>query len=178
MSQLVAVSSPSSGREMIEQAARLRRAFFPKRFAERTVVLRTPPRIVDAVQAALDASYGPPEPVKTRNTIDPLELEAATLAADARIAPIAKIISVTADYFKVQKADIVGHSRAHPFVRPRHIVMYLAHEMCGRSNHSIARLLGKRDPTTIHHGVRAMAAKVAAGDAIVSDIAAIRARLG
>ena len=62
------------------------------------------------------------------------------------------IIEVVAEHFGVKPEDITSKKRNSEFVLPRQVIMYLCREKIGISYVNIAKLLGKKDHTTIIHG--------------------------
>jgi len=167
MSQMVAVSSPASGREMTERYAGVRRAFFPHRMAPRPVRKRIEPRIV----------YASPVEISLPPQID-LAREAQQIAALAnRRIRVIDIICASAEHFNIRKIDLLANRRTRLVSRPRQVVMFLSKELTTRSLPEIGRLLGGKDHTTILHGYRKIAELIASGDPISSDVEAIRARL-
>jgi len=64
------------------------------------------------------------------------------------------IIKVVAEYFNVTVDDIVSKKRNSEYVEPRQVVMYLCNTMTHNSLTNIAKLLNKKDHTTIIHGIR------------------------
>lgn len=185
MSQLVAVSSPSSGAELIERYASIRRAFYPQ--PPRVPMRRPPPRAVRVYLNPIEINR-PPRAVRVYDkplVIAPLSARQAAMAAEAAAVEalvakrlfVADIIFAACGYFDVARADMVGQTRQPQVSRPRHVVMYLAKELTGRSLPEIGRLLGGRDHTTILHGVRKIARLIELGDPVASDVMAVRARL-
>ena len=63
------------------------------------------------------------------------------------------IISTVAEHFNISAQDLRGSKRNSEIVQPRHIAMYLCRNMTNLSLHSIAEALGKKDHTTIIHGI-------------------------
>ena len=63
------------------------------------------------------------------------------------------IMNVVADHFGVSVSDITSSKRNSEFVLPRQIFMYLCREMIDIPFKSIGNLLGKKDHSTIMHGV-------------------------
>lgn len=63
------------------------------------------------------------------------------------------IIEVVAEHFGVSKEDITSKKRNSEFVLPRQIVMYLCRDLTDTSFINIGKLLGKKDHTTVMHGV-------------------------
>jgi len=63
------------------------------------------------------------------------------------------ILDVVCEHFSVNPEDIKGKKRDKDIVYPRHIVMYLSRTMTDVPFKSIGALLGKRDHTTVIHGI-------------------------
>ena len=70
------------------------------------------------------------------------------------------IINVVAEHFGVKPEDITTKKRNSEFVQPRQVVMYLCRELTDTSFTNIGKLLGKKDHTTIIHGVNKIAAEI------------------
>ena len=68
----------------------------------------------------------------------------------------AEIVEVVASQCRVKVADLQGKSRSREFVVPRQIAMYLIRELTDVSLVDIGTVLGKRDHTTIMHGIDKM----------------------
>jgi chromosomal replication initiator protein len=58
------------------------------------------------------------------------------------------------DHYNIRISDLVGPKRSRVFARPRQVAMFLSKELTSRSLPEIGRKFGKRDHTTIMHGVR------------------------
>ena len=63
------------------------------------------------------------------------------------------IINVVSEHFGVKPEDITSKKRNSEIVVPRQVVMYLCREMTETSLQNIGKILGKKDHTTIIHGV-------------------------
>ena len=63
------------------------------------------------------------------------------------------IINVVAEHFGVKPEDITSKKRNAEFVQPRQVVMYLCRELCDMSLANVGKLLGKKDHTTVIHGI-------------------------
>ena len=63
------------------------------------------------------------------------------------------IIEVVAEQFGVSPEGITSKKRNSEFVQPRQVVMYLCRKLTDTSYVNIGKLLGKKDHTTIIHGV-------------------------
>lgn len=67
---------------------------------------------------------------------------------------IETIIEVVAREYNVSYDDIISKSRNAEYVLPRQIVMYICRKMLDSSLEDIAKAIGKKDHTTIMHGVK------------------------
>ena len=63
------------------------------------------------------------------------------------------IMEVVAEHFNVQTSDIASTKRNAEFVYPRQIFMYLCRDMIDIPFKSIGKLIGKKDHSTVMHGV-------------------------
>lgn len=63
------------------------------------------------------------------------------------------IISVVAEHFGITADDITSKRRNSEFVQPRQICMYLCRKLTDESLQSIGKSLGKKDHTTVIHGI-------------------------
>lgn len=63
------------------------------------------------------------------------------------------IIEIVAEHFSITPEEIVSKRRNSEYVLPRQICMYLCRELTPDSLQIIARSLGKKDHTTVIHGI-------------------------
>ena len=63
------------------------------------------------------------------------------------------IIDVVAEHYGITSDDIVSKKRNSEFVLPRQITMYLIRNLTATSLTNVGKILGKKDHTTIIHGV-------------------------
>ncbi len=63
------------------------------------------------------------------------------------------IIDVVAEHFGITSNDILSKKRNSEFVQPRQICMYLCRQLTEESLQSIGKALGKKDHTTVIHGI-------------------------
>ncbi len=70
------------------------------------------------------------------------------------------IINVVAEHFGVRPEDIISKKRNSEFVQPRQVVMYLCRELTNVSQVNIGKILGKKDHTTVIHGVKKIEAEM------------------
>ncbi|MGL5260592.1 MAG: chromosomal replication initiator protein DnaA [Lachnospiraceae bacterium] len=64
------------------------------------------------------------------------------------------IIEVVSEQFEVSASDITSKKRNSEFVLPRQVVMYLCRNNLDISLSNIGKILGKKDHTTIIHGIK------------------------
>ena len=70
------------------------------------------------------------------------------------------IINVVAEHFGISPEDITSKSRNSEYVLPRHIAMYLCRRLTAESLQNIGKALGKKDHTTVIHGIEKIAADI------------------
>ncbi|MBD5544638.1 MAG: chromosomal replication initiator protein DnaA [Lachnospiraceae bacterium] len=63
------------------------------------------------------------------------------------------IINIVCEHYGVSPDDIISKKRNSEFVQPRQVIMYLCRELIGISLQSIGKELGKKDHTTVIHGI-------------------------
>lgn len=63
------------------------------------------------------------------------------------------IIDIVADHFGITYEDIISKRRNSELVQPRQICMYLCRKLTDESLQSIGKALGKKDHTTVIHGI-------------------------
>lgn len=90
---------------------------------------------------------------------------------------IRKIIVAVAQAYEVSPIDMMSARRTLDVVLPRQIVMYLAKTLTLHSLPAIGRQFGGKDHSTILHGVRKIAARMAVDDAFRGRVEALRAAL-
>ena len=64
------------------------------------------------------------------------------------------IIEVVSEHFQISVDQIISKAKSSDIVRPRQIAMYLCKNMTDSTVESIGVLLGKRDHSTVLHGVK------------------------
>ena len=67
-----------------------------------------------------------------------------------------RIINVVANYYKINKKDIIGKSRKKEFVVPRHIAIFLVRGITNLSYIEIGKVFGGRDHSTIISAVKSI----------------------
>jgi len=70
------------------------------------------------------------------------------------------IINVVAEHFGVKPEDITSKRRNSEFVQPRQVVMYLCSKYTNNSLANIGKILGKKDHTTVIHGIKKVTAEL------------------
>lgn len=87
------------------------------------------------------------------------------------------ILEKTADFYDVGVEEITGTKRDKEIVLPRQIAMYLMREELHLSYPKIASEIGKKDHTTIMHGVEKVEREIDANEQLRQEINMIRERL-
>jgi len=87
------------------------------------------------------------------------------------------IIEVVAEHFSVDAEDITSKKRNSEFVQPRQIAMYLCRDLTDTSLKSIGILLGKKDHTTILHGVKKIAEEIEQSEELKNKIEIIKKKI-
>ena len=87
------------------------------------------------------------------------------------------IVNVVAEHFGVRPEDISSKKRNSEFVQPRQVVMYLCKQMCDVSLSNIAKLLGKKDHTTIIHGINKVEAELQTSEELRNKIEVIKKKI-
>ncbi len=87
------------------------------------------------------------------------------------------IIDVVAEHFGVNPEDITSQRRNSEFVQPRQVVMYLCRELTPNSLSSIGKILGKKDHTTIIHGINKISAEIVNNEELRNKIETIKKKI-
>lgn len=87
------------------------------------------------------------------------------------------IIEVVAEHFNINPDDITSKKRNSEFVLPRQISMYLCREMTDTSLVNIGKLLGKKDHTTVLHGVNKIAEEITTNKELAAKIEIIKKKI-
>jgi chromosomal replication initiator protein len=89
----------------------------------------------------------------------PITLALARSALDeepTRPIKIPTILEAVARRFDVKISDLQGRSRSRAVTHPRHVCMYLARQMTGKSLEEVGGYFGGRDHTTVLHAARSI----------------------
>ncbi len=87
------------------------------------------------------------------------------------------IIEVVAEHFGVNPEDITSQKRNSDFVLPRQISMYLCRNIIGMSLADIAKLLGKKDHTTVIHGIKKITTELETDEDLKGKIDIIKKKI-
>ncbi len=80
------------------------------------------------------------------------------------------IINIVAEHFGITADDITSKRRNSEFVQPRQICMYLCRKLTAESLQSIGKALGKKDHTTVIHGIEKITEEIQTNDEIKNRI--------
>jgi chromosomal replication initiator protein len=109
-----------------------------------------------------------------------LAMEALTDASISnRRRPItsAKVVDAVAKHYDVTLRELTGRARNKEIVLPRQVAMYLLREETGSSLVDIGHELGKRDHTTVMHGITKIERELTTNTTLRTQIMAIREAL-
>lgn len=87
------------------------------------------------------------------------------------------IINVVAEHFGVSADDITSKKRNSEYVLPRQVVMYLCKNLTETSLSQIGKLLGKKDHTTVIHGVNKINEELKTNEELSNKIEIIKKKI-
>lgn len=87
------------------------------------------------------------------------------------------IIDVVAEHFGITPDDILSKRRNSEFVQPRQICMYLCRQLTDESLQSIGKALGKKDHTTVIHGIDKITAEIVHNEELKNRIDIIKKKI-
>jgi len=87
------------------------------------------------------------------------------------------IKNVVAEHFGIKPEDISSQKRNAEFVLPRQVVMYLCRELTDASLSGVAKLLGKKDHTTIISGIKKIKGEMETNEELRNKIEVIKKKL-
>jgi len=87
------------------------------------------------------------------------------------------IIDVVAEHFNVSPDDITSKKINSEFVLPRQIVMYLCRTMTETPLTMIGKILGKKDHTTVMHGIKKITEGIATNEELRNKVAMIKKKI-
>ena len=99
------------------------------------------------------------------------------LRANDRKVTVEEIQRKVSDHYNIRLSDLIGPKRLRAYARPRQVAMYLCKTMTSRSLPDIGRRFGKRDHTTVMHGVKRIEELAATDSQIADDLELLRRAL-
>ncbi|MBD5485649.1 MAG: chromosomal replication initiator protein DnaA [Lachnospiraceae bacterium] len=87
------------------------------------------------------------------------------------------IIEVVAEHFGVNPDDITSKKRNSEFVLPRQISMYLCRKLTETSLSNIGKYLGKKDHTTVMHGIQKIESEIETNEDIKNKVDIIKKKI-
>lgn len=136
-----------------EALERIRRAAVPEHATRVSVIMA--PRPVVEPQTTF---YAPP-----KKPTAPIQARVARMAMAGEKIPVKMILALTEEISGIARNEIISIRRNASVVRARHFAMWLMRRLTSKSLPSIGGILGRRDHTTIIHGIRRIEAEIAAG---------------
>lgn len=99
------------------------------------------------------------------------------LRASDRKLTIEEIQRKVSEHYDIRLSDMLGPKRTRTLARPRQVAMWLCKQLTSRSLPEIGRKFGKRDHTTIMHGVRKIDELRQSDSQIADDLELLRRAL-
>ena len=87
------------------------------------------------------------------------------------------IIEVVAEHFGISPDDIVSKKRTTELVQPRQVVMYLCRQLTEVSLQNIAKSIGKKDHTTVLHGIEKITEKMENDEELKNNVDIIKKKI-
>lgn len=87
------------------------------------------------------------------------------------------IIEVVAEHFGVNPDDITSKKRNSEFVLPRQISMYLCRKLTDTSLSNIGKYLGKKDHTTVMHGIQKIESEIETNEDLKNKVDIIKKKI-
>lgn len=87
------------------------------------------------------------------------------------------ILETVAEHYHISVDDIVSKKRNGELIQPRHVVMYLCRNLIDIPFANIAKLLNKKDHTTVIHGVNKIAEDMVKDEELRNKIEVIKKKL-
>lgn len=92
---------------------------------------------------------------------------------------VARIQRIVAEFYDIDPDVMTSRARGSADEsKARHVACYLSREIVGRSLIHLGNLFGKRDHTTILHGIREVERRIAEEPTLAAELAEIRDRVG
>lgn len=87
------------------------------------------------------------------------------------------IIEVVAEHFGISPEDIASRKRTAELVQPRQVVMYLCRQLTEASLQNIAKAIGKKDHTTVLHGIEKITEKMENDEELKNKVDIIKKKI-
>jgi len=87
------------------------------------------------------------------------------------------IISVVAEHFNINTADISSKKKSQDIVNPRQIAMYLCRTLTDSSLKQIGDVLGKRDHSTVKHSIEKIEKEISTNETTRNTIEIIKKKI-
>ena len=87
------------------------------------------------------------------------------------------IIEVVAEHFGISPEDIASKKRTAELVQPRQVVMYLCRQLTEASLQNIAKAFGKKDHTTVLHGIKTITKEMETDEELKNKIDIIKKKI-
>ena len=126
---------------------------------------------INRLMAYCQINEGEPSLNVTRKVLEDI------IASKGKNLSVQKIIKVVIEFFKIQETDILSPRRDKALVWPRQIIMYLLRHEMNLSYPIIGRELGKKDHTTVMHGVGKIEREIGVNEDLKKELTIIKEKL-
>jgi chromosomal replication initiation ATPase DnaA len=90
---------------------------------------------------------------------------------------VAEIQQLTAQYYRISRADLISSRRTANIVMPRQVACFLSKMLTPSSFPDIGRRFGNRDHTTILHAFKKISNLIERDEAVAADVETIKASI-
>ena len=87
------------------------------------------------------------------------------------------IAKTVCDHYGVKMTNVISKKKNAELVLPRQIIMYLCREYCDMTYDAVAKLLGKKDHSTVIHGVDKITEEMQSSEELKNNIEIIIRKL-
>lgn len=88
-----------------------------------------------------------------------------------------RIAQTVCDHYGVKMTNVISRKKNAELVLPRQIIMYLCREYCDMTYDAVAKLLGKKDHSTVIHGVDKITEEMQSSEELKNNIEIIIRKL-
>lgn len=88
------------------------------------------------------------------------------------------ILREVGKFYEISRMELLSRRRSADLTYPRHVAMYLSHELTPSTYPKIGRMMGGRDHTTILYGVRKIKCLISDDQRLQDELQILRMKIG